>query len=144
VAGCGVTVLRGEHRVVRHRGATLLVAGVDDPAAGHAGPRLRSLPAAALAGAPAADFRILLAHRPTEGEAAAKAGFDLQLSGHTHGGQFFPWTVVVNHLMPFSPGLHRHGKTWIYTSRGTGFWGPPVRLGAPAEITLLTLRRTAS
>jgi predicted MPP superfamily phosphohydrolase len=143
VAACGVTVLRGEHHLVRHGGATLLVAGVDDPAGGD-GPQSTASPATALAGAPATDFRLLLAHRPTEGYAAAQAGVDLQLSGHTHGGQFFPWTLVVNRLMPFSPGLHRQGETWIYTSRGTGFWGPPMRLGAPAEITLLTLRRTTS
>jgi len=142
VAACGVTVLRGEHRLVRHGNATLLVAGVDDPAGGDGG--RQALPARALDGVPTADFRLLLAHRPTEGYRAAAAGLDLQLSGHTHGGQFFPWTLVVNRLMPFSPGLRRYGQTWIYTSRGTGFWGPPVRLGAPAEITLLTLRRAAS
>jgi predicted MPP superfamily phosphohydrolase len=144
VAACGVTVLRGEHRLVRHHDATLLIAGVDDPAVGERGPHATFLPATALAGAPGADFRLLLAHRPTMGYAAAQAGVDLQLAGHTHGGQFFPWNLLVNHLMPFSPGLHRYGDTWIYTSRGTGFWGPPVRLGAPAEITLLTLQRTGS
>jgi len=142
VAAAGVTVLHGEHRLIHHGRATVLLAGVDDPAGGES--RGTTLPRTALAGAPAADFRLLLAHRPTAGYAAAQEGVDLQLSGHTHGGQFFPWTLLINRIMPFSPGLHRYGGTWIYTSRGTGFWGPPARLGAPAEITLLTLRRAGS
>jgi len=145
VAAAGVTVLRGDHRRVTHGGATVVIAGVDDPArGGDAGPTATTFPDTALDGAPAADFYLLLAHRPAVGYAAAEAGVDLQLSGHTHGGQFFPWNLLINRIMPFSPGLHRHRDTWIYTSRGTGFWGPPVRLGAPAEITLLTLRRAGS
>lgn len=145
LTACGVTVLRGDHRRVTHGGATLVIAGVDDPARGGAdGPTSTTRPDTALDGAPAADFYLLLAHRPSVGYTAAVAGVDLQLSGHTHGGQFFPWNLLINRIMPFSPGLHRHRDTWIYTSRGTGFWGPPIRLGAPAEITLLTLRRTGS
>jgi len=86
-----------------------------------------------------ADFRLLLAHQPGAAYRAAGAGFDLQLSGHTHGGQFFPWNLLIDRLQPFARGLYRHRGMWIYTSRGTGFWGPPVRLGAPQEITQLTL-----
>jgi len=141
----GVTVLHGDHRLVAHGRATVVIAGVDDPARGGGNePPATTRPDTALAGTPAADFYLLLAHRPAVGYAAAAAGVDLQLSGHTHGGQFFPWNLLINRIMPFSPGLHRHLDTWIYTSRGTGFWGPPVRLGAPAEITLLTLRRAGS
>jgi len=68
-----------------------------------------------------------------------KLGFDLQLSGHTHGGQFWPWSLFVPLQQPFTAGLHKLGRLWIYTSRGTGYWGPPKRFGAPSEITLLRL-----
>ncbi len=67
------------------------------------------------------------------------AGFDLQLSGHTHGGQFWPWNHVRPLQQPFTAGLHRLNDLWIYISRGTGCWGPPKRLGAPSEITRLRL-----
>jgi len=70
---------------------------------------------------------------------AAAAGFHLQLSGHTHGGQFLPWNFFVRLQQPFTAGLHRLGSLWVYTSRGTGYWGPPKRLGAPSEITYLRL-----
>jgi len=82
---------------------------------------------------------VLLAHQPRSAPAARAAGFDLQLSGHTHGGQFLPWNFLVRLQQPFTAGLARLGKLWVYTSRGTGYWGPPLRLGAPSEITLLTL-----
>src|SRR6185312_4886616 len=95
---------------------------------------------AAIAGAPAdAGARILLAHQPRSAFAALHAGFDLQLSGHTHGGQFWPWMFFVRLQQPFTAGLHRLGRMWIYISRGTGYWGPPKRFGAPSEITLLEL-----
>ena len=67
--------------------------------------------------------------------AARRAGFDLQLSGHTHGGQFLPWNFFVRLQQPFTAGLHRSARLWVYTSRGTGYWGPPKRFGAPSEIT---------
>ena len=70
---------------------------------------------------------------------AEQAGFDLQLSGHTHGGQFWPWGYFVRFQQPFTAGLHRLGALWVYTSRGTGYWGPPKRFGAPSEITLIRL-----
>ena len=81
-----------------------------------------------------------LAHQPRSARAAADAGFDLQLSGHTHGGQFFPWNFFVPLQQPFTAGLHRLGELWIYVSRGTGYWGPPKRVGAPSEITELVLQ----
>ena len=70
---------------------------------------------------------------------AQKAGFHLQLSGHTHGGQFLPWNLFVRLQQPFTAGLHRLHDLWVYTSRGTGYWGPPKRFGAPSEITRLRL-----
>ena len=136
----GLRVLLNEHVVVRHGGAPLVVAGVTDYSAHHFDPQQRSDPAAALSGAPTdAGAKILLAHQPRSAAAAATAGFDLQLSGHTHGGQFWPWNLFVRFQQPFTAGLHRLNHLWIYISRGTGYWGPPNRFGAPSEITLLRL-----
>ena len=86
-----------------------------------------------------AGARILLAHQPRSATAAATAGYDLQLSGHTHGGQFWPWNLFVRFQQPFTAGLHRLNQLWVYVSRGTGYWGPPNRFGAPSEITRLRL-----
>ena len=132
----GATVLLNEHATVRKRASTLLVGGVVDPAY-----RL-ARPAISLDHAPKADFRLLLAHNPKLAPLGARAGFDLQLSGHTHAGQFFPWTLAV-HLVhaPHVAGLSREGNMWVYVSAGTGTWGPPVRLGTSPEITLITLAR---
>jgi len=135
----GMRVLQNEHVVLRHAGAQLVVGGVTDYSAHQFDQRQHSSPQAALAGAPAAAVKLLLAHQPRSAAAAEAAGFHLQLSGHTHGGQFFPWNYFVRMQQPYTAGLHRLKKLWIYTSRGTGYWGPPKRVGAPAEITLLRL-----
>lgn len=138
----GLEVLLNEHVTVDHQGATLLVAGVTDFSAGHFDENQRSDPHKALAGAPDhATPRVLLAHQPRSAPAAADAGFHLQLSGHTHGGQFWPWNLFVPMQQPFVAGLDRLRDLWIYTSRGTGYWGPPKRFGAPSEITLIRLVR---
>jgi predicted MPP superfamily phosphohydrolase len=136
----GVQVLMNEHVVLQHGGAALVVAGVTDFGAHHFDPAHRSDPQAALAGAPAdAGAKVLLAHQPRSAEAAERAGFQLQLSGHTHGGQFLPWNLFVPLQQPFTAGLHRLRRLWVYVSRGTGYWGPPKRLGAASEITQLRL-----
>ena len=141
----GLCVLLNEHIVLQHDGEAVVVAGVTDYGAHHFDPAHRSDPAAAIAGAPQhAAVKVLLAHQPRSAFAAATAGFDLQLSGHTHGGQFFPWNLVVKWLQPFAAGLHRVDDLWIYVSRGTGYWGPPKRFGAPSEITHLRLVRAAA
>lgn len=137
----GVIVLENEHRVLARGDAALIVAGVTDFGAHLFDPERRSDPARSLTGAPAAAVKILLAHQPRSAPAAAAAGFDLQLSGHTHGGQFFPWNFFVRLQQPYTAGLHRLDGLWIYISRGTGYWGPPKRLGAPSEITRLRLFR---
>lgn len=128
----GLTPLANEHRLLLRGSARLLVAGVTDHSAD-------ADPYAAVAGAPESDVRILLAHQPRSAHTARAAGFDLQLSGHTHGGQFFPFNLLVRLFQPFVAGLHRLEEMWLYVSRGTGYWGPPLRLGAPSEITLLKL-----
>lgn len=136
----GLTVLENSHVLLQHRGETLLLAGVTDYSAHHFADGQPSDPAAALGAAPPEGVvRILLAHQPRSAAAASAAGFDLQLSGHTHGGQFAPWNFFVPLQQPFVAGLARLGRLQIYTSRGTGYWGPPKRLFAPAEITLLRL-----
>ena len=143
----GLRVLLNEHVVLRHgaaghgdAGSAIVVAGVTDPSAHHYDAAQRSDPRAALAGAPPdAGLRLLLAHQPRSAPAAADAGFDLQLSGHTHGGQFLPWNFFVRLQQPFTAGLHRWRRLWVYTSRGTGYWGPPKRFGAASEITRLRL-----
>ncbi len=140
VARLGLTVLNNEHRVLERDGARLLLAGCTDHKAGDIVPSHASDPAAARSTAPPCDVSILLAHQPRSIEAAAEAGYDLQLSGHTHGGQYFPFNLLVHLAQPYVAGLAKHGPTWIYVSRGTGYWGPPMRVGAPHEITLLTLR----
>lgn len=138
-------VLLNEHVVLRHGAAQLLVAGVADYSAHHFDPTHRSDPAQALHGAPhEAAPKVLLAHQPRSAAAAAQAGFDLQLSGHTHGGQFLPWNFFVRLQQPYTAGLHRLGRLRVYVSRGTGYWGPPMRLGAPSEITRLCLVREAA
>jgi predicted MPP superfamily phosphohydrolase len=138
----GMSVLMNEHVVLQHEGEAVVVAGVTDYSAHYFDPAQRSDPAAAIDGAPSdAGVRLLLAHQPRSAFAAASAGFDLQLSGHTHGGQFFPWNLLVRLQQPFTAGLHRLGTLWVYISRGTGYWGPPKRLGAPSEITYLRLVR---
>jgi uncharacterized protein len=136
----GLSVLMNEHVVLRHHGVAVVVAGVTDYSAGWFHPSHRSDPAAALAGAPSdAGVKLLLAHQPRSAFAAAPLGFDLQLSGHTHGGQIFPWKYLVRLQQPYRAGLHRLGGLWVYISCGTGYWGPPQRLGAPSEITYLRL-----
>jgi uncharacterized protein len=138
----GIRVLHNEHVVIERNGARLVIAGVPDFGGQHFHESHRSDPQQALAGAPAdAAARVLLAHQPRSAPAAARAGFDLQLSGHTHGGQFLPWNFLVRLQQPFTAGLHKVEQLWVYVSRGTGYWGPPKRFGAPSEITQLKLVR---
>ena len=137
----GFDVLLNEHRVIRQGGGTIILAGVTDSSAGGFIPGHRSDPHKAIAGAPTADVKILLAHQPKSLYEGSKAGFDLQISGHTHGGQFFPWNLLATIGQPYIKGLHKFADTWIYVSKGTGYWGPPVRLAARSEIAVITLVR---
>ncbi len=136
----GLQVLKNEHVVLNHDGASLVIAGVTDLSAHHFNADEHSDPVAALHGAPAdAGARILLAHQPNSAPAAARAGFDIQISGHTHGGQFWPWNLLVGFFQPFTGGLYRLKNLWVYVNRGTGYWGPPNRFGVPSEITRISL-----
>ena len=134
----GMHVLLNSHELVRKGAARLLIGGVVDPAYSKARPDA----AEAMRGAPRADFRLLLAHNPRLAPLGAAAGFDLQLSGHTHAGQFFPWTLAIRLVhAPHVAGLSREGRMVVYVSAGTGTWGPPVRFGTNPELTLLRLVR---
>ncbi|GAB5896036.1 metallophosphoesterase [Mycolicibacterium mageritense] len=142
MGGIGWDALHNRHLVVERNGDKLVVAGVDDATAqasgvaGH-GANLE----AALADSDPTLPVLLLAHQPKQVAEAAAAGVDLQISGHTHGGQIWPFNFLVRFEQPVVQGLSRHGdRTQLYTSRGTGFWGPPFRIFAPSEITLITLR----
>ncbi|MFF9180563.1 metallophosphoesterase [Streptomyces misionensis] len=134
--------LRNRHLLLERGGDTLVVAGVDDVTAESSGlPGHRAHLAEALNGTDPDLPVLLLAHQPKFVDRAAAAGVDLQLSGHTHGGQIWPFHHLVRIDQPALAGLSRHGdRTLLYTSRGTGFWGPPFRVFAPSEITLLVLR----
>ncbi|MER5747874.1 metallophosphoesterase [Streptomyces sp. NPDC002225] len=134
--------LRNRHVLLERGGDTLVVAGVDDVTAESSGlTGHRAHLAGALDGADPALPVLLLAHQPKFVDRAAAAGIDLQLSGHTHGGQIWPFHHLVRIDQPAVAGLSRHGaRTLLYISRGTGFWGPPFRVFAPSEITLLVLR----
>jgi predicted MPP superfamily phosphohydrolase len=138
----GWTVLHNKHVIVERGGARLAIAGTDDlTAAGSGIPGHRSDLPAALAGVPSGMPVVLVAHQPKEVREAAAAGVDLQLSGHTHGGQIWPFHLIVRVEQGALQGLSRSGPhTQLYTTRGVGFWGPPFRVFAPNEISLLTLR----
>ncbi|MCC6747797.1 MAG: metallophosphoesterase [Deltaproteobacteria bacterium] len=135
----GLRVLRNERVRIGTEVASFDLAGVDDYGAeglapGHAHDLER-----ALAGRDPTREVVLLAHQPRSIFEAARLGVGLQLSGHTHGGQIWPWRYLVYLQQPYVSGLARHDRTLIYVSEGTGFWGPPMRLGTKAEITHLTL-----
>lgn len=140
----GARVLLNEHEVLNIGDARLAIVGVTDSSAGHfvAG-HLQDLKKA-VADVPQDAFKILLAHQPGCYAAAEAAGMHLQLSGHTHGGQFFPWQFAVRLVHRYARGLALHGRMWIYVNPGTGFWGPPLRSLVPSEITVLVLQSQES
>jgi hypothetical protein len=128
-------VLLNSHEIVRKGAARLLIGGVVDPAYGPLRPEIARA-------TETADFRLFLAHNPRLAPLGAAAGFDLQLSGHTHAGQFFPWTLAVRLVhAPHVAGLSHEGRMTVYVSAGTGTWGPPVRFGTNPELTLVRLVR---
>ncbi|WP_370542087.1 metallophosphoesterase [Amycolatopsis sp. FDAARGOS 1241] len=144
MASLGWDTLHNRSTLVERGGDRVLFAGIDDPTGaasglpGH-GPDLP----AALAGRDPGVPVVLLAHQPKQITQAREADVDLQISGHTHGGQIWPFHLLVRLDQPTLSGLTTHGSTQLYNSRGSGFWGPPFRVFAPNEITLITLRRPA-
>lgn len=139
VKNLGIQVL--ENKGVAISG--LWLGGVPDVSAHHFAGGVVSDPKQALIGSEPWQFKVLLAHQPKSAIAAETAGFNLMLSGHTHKGQFFPFNFLVGFFNPHVQGLERRNQMWVYVNQGTGFWGPPLRLGVPSEITLLTLKGTS-
>ena len=135
----GFDVLLNEHRVITRGKGTVLLGGVTDYNAVYSVPDHISLPSAAILGGPPVDVLVLLAHQPKSIYQAAEAGFDIQLSGHTHGGQIFPGHILMAITQPFLKGLHRYRNTQIYVNQGAGCWGPKIRLGSTAEIAAIVL-----
>jgi predicted MPP superfamily phosphohydrolase len=135
----GLTVLLNNHRMIEKSGARIAVAGVTDFNSSRFIAEHKSDPKAAITGVKKDIPKILLAHQPKSIHIAADAGYDLQVSGHTHGGQYIPWAYLVTIAQPYIEGLHKHKETCIYVNRGTGYWGPPMRIGVPSEVTLFTL-----
>jgi hypothetical protein len=136
----GVRVLANERVSIGAGDSSFDLGGIDDRSAErYGGLATDAALARALGGRDPQRELVLLAHQPRSMLDAAPFGVGLQISGHTHGGQIWPFGFLVRLQQRFWPGLHRHGDAQIYVSRGTGYWGPPMRLAEPAELTHLTL-----
>lgn len=133
----GLTVLRNESTVLERDGESIDLVGVEDATAPE--PYEPDL-ASALTGTDPERFQLLVAHQPLQAVEASDRGVDMQVSGHTHGGQIWPVVYLVPLQQPSVQGLDTIGNTTLYTTRGAGTWGPPVRVGAPPEISVLELR----
>ena len=136
----GIRVLRNEREAIDVAGHGFDLVGIDDHSShrwrGH-GPDLER----ALRDRDPDREVVLLAHQPRQVHEATKYGVGLQLSGHTHGGQVWPWHYLVKLQQGgLIRGLSRHGDTQLYISQGTGYWGPPIRFLAKSEITRIRLR----
>jgi uncharacterized protein len=133
----GLNYLHNSRTTLTRGAGALDIAGITDVT----GASFEDTPdlGAALAGRAPATPVVLLAHQPVQVEEAARAGVDLQLSGHTHGGQLYPFHHLVSLAQPAVSGLSKVDNTWLYVSNGAGFWGPPVRVGAPPDISILEL-----
>lgn len=139
IRSLGITVLVNENRVLRLGDASLMIAGVPDPTERKNPPAI----AKAVATNENVDFKVLLSHRPSLGpdftKESMRAAVDLQLSGHTHAGQFFPFSLLIPMAHKQYRGLHQNGSQWLYVNPGTGYWGPANRFAVSAEITQLVL-----
>jgi len=140
VEGLGIKVLNNSNDIISHNGANILMAGVPDINADRFGFEKYDIAKSKMTDEHY-DFSVILSHRPEITREIAEHGYDLQLSGHTHGGQYFPWTVVIHLFQEFVRGLYKVKDTQVYVSQGTAYWGPPLRIGAESEITILTLSR---
>lgn len=136
----GFTLLENEVTALNQGTAQLQIAGVTDPAAAQFNlerPDLKKIEAQYQNHS----FKILLAHQPFIAPEAAKIGTDLQLSGHTHGGQFFPWNFLIVFFQKYIKGHYQIDNMQLYVNQGTGYWGPSLRLGTYSEITEIILRK---
>lgn len=138
----GLTILSNNNRIIEINGAKLLLAGIPDPMAAQLGPTFKPDLIKARLSETSTDYNILLCHRPDPYKNAEEMGFHLQFSGHTHAGQFFPFSLLIPFAHKFYKGLNRFGKMWLYVNPGTGYWGPANRFGITSEITLATLTKS--
>jgi predicted MPP superfamily phosphohydrolase len=143
VSRWGWTVLLNQSHVIQRGQARLVIGGVTDEKEGQFLPERECDPPKAFANTPNDEnsVRILLAHQPKSALRAQGLNIDLQLSGHTHGGQIWPFNYLVLLQQPMVSGLAKVGDIQVFTSNGTGFWGPPLRLGASPEVPILVLKR---
>jgi predicted MPP superfamily phosphohydrolase len=139
ISEMGIIPLINENKILNIKGHNLMIAGVTDPSAHEFIPEHRSDAIKAVKSSEDTAYKILLAHRPESYADAEKAGFDLQLSGHTHAGQFFPASLFIPFFHRYYKGLNKHNEMFVYVNTGSGYWGPPDRFGVPAEITILEL-----
>jgi len=132
----GVKTLMNEGIEIQIRGESVYIAGVNDPALTQfkgQGPEIPTPPANS-------SFKLLLAHQPQIAKKVAEHPYHLQLSGHTHGGQFFPWNLFVKRMYLHPGGIGRIKDLWVYVSHGSGYWGPPIRLGTDGEVTEILIQ----
>lgn len=130
----GLNPLVNEHRKLNYNNTDFYLAGVNDPSSVRLDYAHATNPQKAAEGIPGGAYKILLAHQPKTCFQSAKCGFHTQLSGHTHGGQGFPWNIIVNFVQPYVRGLNNHEGMNVYVHSGTGFWGPPNRFMVDSEI----------
>ena len=141
VSKLGIHVLDNAHKIVDVGGTPLAIAGAIDASGDRTDLSWQSDPEKALSGIAPGIFRLMLVHKPVSVDRSFAAGADLVLLGHTHGGQCFPLNLIVNATQKYAHGLYRVDGRVAFVSCGTGYWGPPLRLGIPCEIDVLTLRR---
>ncbi len=139
----GMKPLVNENVKISHNNTDFYLAGVNDPSSMRLDPKNGTDPQKAAIGIPASSYKILLAHQPKTCFQAAKAGFHTQLSGHTHGGQGFPWNIIVSMVQPYIRGLNKHEGMNVYVHSGTGFWGPPNRFMIDSEIAEIIFTKNA-
>jgi predicted MPP superfamily phosphohydrolase len=145
--GTKIQVLQNETASLTRGQDQISITGLPDPVSKYF-PKARAFSWDEIPPAVLPEYRILLAHQPYLADEAVHKGFQLQLSGHTHAGQFFPWNFLILFFQKYSKGLYRIKKNkgekgledlWLYVNQGTGFWGPPTRLGTYGEITIIEL-----
>ena len=139
VAGLNISVLNNEHKILTIHGTEFVIAGAIDVNGDFHRRTWHSDPKKALSGAPENLFKLMLVHQPASVDKSFKFGADLVLAGHTHGGQFWPMTYIIDAIHKYSRGLYYVGEKAVFISCGTGYWGPPLRFGVPPEIDVLTL-----
>ena len=138
-----ITLLNDNHKIKRGS-AQIAMCGINDRSAHRIIPDHQSDAFKATANLPPETCKIMLAHQPRSVYDVEKVDCDLMLSGHTHGGQFFPWSLLVYFAHPYVKGYYDHHGMKVYVNQGTGYWGPPLRLGTKSEITMITLRAEAT